>query len=227
MEIMSSRNSTVRDRGSSGIVTLVGAAVIIGGLLVVAAVVGVSLWGTPFETTTIDRTQPPVLIELTDLAEYHAASGEFQVLVDLEKDVQYLPAALAGEKVLYIGVGSVDAVVDFTSLEEDAVRIDPDTGAVTVTLPAPTLEDVVLDIEQSRVADRDRGLFDRIGGLFSDNPTGEQDLQIAAAEKIADAAAASGITDLARANTESMLRGLFGQLGHDDVTIAWFDPTVQ
>jgi hypothetical protein len=227
MGIMPSRHRTHRDQGSSGIVTLVGAAVIIGGLLVVAGVVGVSLWGTPFETTTIDRTQPPVLIELADLAEYHAASGEFQVIVDLETDVQYLPAALAGEKVLYIGVGSVDAVVDFTSLEEDAVSIDSDTGAVTVTLPAPTLEDVVLDIEQSRVADRDRGLFDRIGGLFSDNPTGEQDLQLAATAKIADAAAASGIIDLAQANTESMLRGLFGQLGHDDVTITWYDPTVQ
>jgi hypothetical protein len=50
---------------------------------------------------------------------------------------------------------------------------------------------------------------------------------LAATAKIADAAAASGIIDLAQANTESMLRGLFGQLGHDDVTITWYDPTVQ
>ena len=214
------------DRGASSITTLVGAAVVLLGLLVVAGVVGVSLWGSPFETETVDRSPAPVVIELSDLAEYHAAAGEFQVLVDLEKDVKYVPSALAGEKVLYIGVGSVDAVVDFTTLEEDAVRIDPDTGAVTVTLPEPTLEDVVLDIEQSHVADRDRGLFDRIGGLFSDNPTGEQDLQVAASEKIADAAAASGLQERARTNTESMLTGLFAQLGHDDVTIAWFDPTV-
>lgn len=222
---MSRNNSRHDDRGGTGITTLVGTAVIIAGLLVVATVVGVSLWGSPFETETVDRSPAPVVIELKDLAEYHAASGEFQVLVDLENDVKYVPSALAGEKVLYIGVGSVDSVVDFTNLEDDAVRIDPETGAVTVTLPVPALEDVVLDLEQSHVADRDRGLFDRIGGIFSDNPTGEQDLQVAATQKIADAAAATGLLEIAQTNTENMLRGLFGQLGHDDVTIAWYDPT--
>lgn len=222
---MSCHHRPDADRGASAVTTLVATAVVVLGLLIVAGVVGVSLWGSPFQTETVDRSPAPVVIELKDLAEYHAAAGDYQVLVDLEKDVQYLPAALAGEKVLYIGVGSVDAVVDFSSLEDDAVRIDEETGAVTVTLPEPQLEDVVLDVEQSHVAERDRGLFDRIGGLFSDNPTGEQDLQIAASQKIADAAAASRLTDRAKENTESMLTGLFAQLGHTDVTIAWFDPT--
>lgn len=222
---MSHETSTHRDRGGAGIPTLIGTAVIILGLVVLAGVVGVSLWGSPFETETVDRSQPPVVIELKDLAEFHAAAGDYQVLVDLEKDVKYVPAALAGEKVLYIGVGSVDAVVDFTALEEDAVRIDPETGAVTVTLPEPQLEDVVLNVEESHVADRDRGLFDRIAGVFSDNPTGEQDLQVAATQKIADAAAASGLTDMAKTNTEAMLSGMFAQLGHTDVTVAWYDPT--
>lgn len=193
-------------------------------LVAVASFVAGRLADWPFRTTEIDRTPAPALLQLADLAEYHAAVGEFQVLVDLEQDVRYLPAALAGQRVLYIGVGSVDAVVDFTDLADDAVRVD-ETGAVTVVLPAPRLEEAVLDLEQSHVAERDRGLLDRLGGLFSDNPTGEQDLQWAAAAKISDAAVSTGLAERARTNTEDMLAGLLGQLGHDDVTVAWVDPT--
>jgi hypothetical protein len=215
---------TARPRARRGASVAVAALVIVG-LIAVASFVAGRLFDWPFATSTVDRSPTPALLELADLAEYHAAVGEFQVLVDVEKDVRFVPEALAGERVLYIGVGSVDAVVDFTDLDDDAVRIDDD-GAVTIVLSTPRLEQPVLDVEQSHVAGRDRGILDRLGGLFSDSPTGERDLQISATAKIADAAAGTGLVERAQENTEAMLGGLLGALGYDDVTVAWVDPRV-
>lgn len=44
---------------------------------------------------TVDRTQTPVLQRLTKLNQFKAASGTFQVIVDVEKDTQGLPSILA------------------------------------------------------------------------------------------------------------------------------------
>ena len=46
----------------------------------------------------------------------------------------------------------------------------------------------MLDHEQSHVMNRDRGLLNRLGGIFNDNPTSEASLYKAAMDKMADAA---------------------------------------
>ncbi len=81
--------------------------------LVAAAVVGFQLLHSPFTTVTKDHSPPPVLTELRDLSDFHAAQAQFEVTLDLEKDVKWVPSAIAGERVQFVGVGTVDAVVDF------------------------------------------------------------------------------------------------------------------
>ena len=77
-----------------------------GGLLLVLAAVGLAaifllagnIFGfLDFSEKTIDRSQPPLLNSLTDLSEYRAASANFQVVVDLEKDTKYLPDFIKGQ----------------------------------------------------------------------------------------------------------------------------------
>ena len=58
------------------------------------------------------------------------------------------------------------------------------TGRATIVLPEPTVSQANVDPEQSRVASRDRGLLDRIGSVFSDSPTSEQPLYVAAQAKM-------------------------------------------
>jgi hypothetical protein len=142
----------------------------------------------PFQTTTKDHSPPPVLNELRDLSDFHAAQAQFEVTVDLEKDVKYVPSAIAGERVQFIGIGTVDAVVDFSSLGTGAVQIGDDNKSVVVTLPSPYAQEPVLDHEQSHVMNRDRGLLNRIGGLFDDSPTSEATLYKAAMHKMSDSA---------------------------------------
>ncbi len=191
------------------------------GLLVAAAVMAVQLLGNPFATKTVDRSLPPLLVELRDLADYHAAQGQFEVTVDREDDVALLPSVIAGERVQYAALGSVDAVVDFSGLTEAGISMAADGGAVSITLPQPVLGEPVLDLQNSHVMNRDRGVLNRIGGLFSDSPTSEHALQAAAVEKIAAAAEASGLRDRARESTRTMLTAMLGALGFDDVTVTF------
>lgn len=92
---------------------------------------------------------------------------------------------------------------------------------MSITLPQPVLGEPVLDLQNSHVMNRDRGVLNRIGGLFSDSPTSEHALQAAAVEKIAAAAEASGLRDRARESTRTMLTAMLGALGFDDVTVTF------
>lgn len=202
-------------------VVVIAAGVIIG-LFVVGAVDLFDFLPNPFKSETVDRSQPALLERLSDLSEYRAASAELQVLIDVEEDVRFVPSFLAGQRVTFLAGGSVDGAVDFGSLGDDAVRIDGDE--VTITLPAAEIVDVDVDPDRSYVVNRDRGVLDRIGGIFSDNPTGEQELYQLAEEKLLAAAGESALRDRAERNTRKMLTALLGSLGFDEVTVEFEEP---
>ena len=180
--------------------------------------------GNPFGTETIDRSPPALLESLTDLSDYHAASANFQVIVDTEKDTKFVPSFIRGERTVYVAGGSVDAVVDFSQLDERSIQVSPDRTSVTVVLPAPTIADPDLDPEQSRVVSRDRGVLDRVGSAFSDNPSTERPLVLAAEEEMRKSAAASDLLAKAEANTRTMLEGMLRALGYASVNVS-FSPT--
>jgi hypothetical protein len=171
----------------------------------------------PFEEQVVDRSRPALLQSLADLDDYHAAKGRFQVVVDLERDVRNVPAWVKGERTTYLAVGSVDALVDMGALSGDAVQTDGTSA--TITLPAPTLDDARLDLAESRVLDRDRGLVDRVAGAFSDDPTSEREVALVAEDRLTAAAVESDLLARAEASTRAMLTGLAGSFGYDDVTV--------
>ncbi len=200
----------------------------IAGLIVVAALAGAGRLGdflpslpNPFGSETIDRTQPALLQSLADLSEYHAATANFQVIVDTEKDTRFVPSFIRGERTVYVAGGSVDAIVDFSRLDERSIQVSPDRTSVTVVLPAPTMADPDVDPEQSRVVSRDRGVLDRIGGAFSDNPTTERPLVLAAQDKMRAAASESDLRAKAEQNTRSMLEGMLRALGYSSVNVSF------
>jgi hypothetical protein len=191
-------------------------------IVVLANAVGGLFSFNLFGTTKIDRSAPVVLKQLRDVSTYTAATGEFESTVDIENDT-FLPSFLAGERAIFVGVGSVDAQVDFDALTKDAIVVGQD-GSVTVTLPQPTLGKAHIDPARSHVANRDRGLINRIEGMFKDNPTSEQELYLKAQHRIAQAARGSEMRARAERNTETMLKGLLGKLGFEQVTVVWTGP---
>ena len=197
-----------------------GAGALVAVLLVVGAdraLDALPSWDAPLEEKVVDRSRPALLLALSDLDEFHAAKGNFQVVVDLEKDVRYVPSFVKGERTTYLAVGSVDGLVDFSGLGSGAVQTDG--TSVTITLPRPRLDEPDIDLAESRVLDRDRGVVDRVGGAFSDTPTSERDVALLAEDKLAAAAAESDLLRRTEANTRAMLRGLAGSFGYDDVTV--------
>ncbi|HYD08944.1 MAG TPA: DUF4230 domain-containing protein, partial [Acidimicrobiales bacterium] len=77
---------------------------------------------------------------------------------------------------------------------------------------------------RSYVVNRERGILDRIGGIFSDNPTGEQELYQLAEDRLLESAAESGLVERAEENTEEMLTALLESLGYEQVTIVFEAP---
>ncbi|HUR48386.1 MAG TPA: DUF4230 domain-containing protein [Acidimicrobiales bacterium] len=174
----------------------------------------------PFASSTVDRSAPAVLAALEDVAEFKAATANYSVIVDIEEDVRYVPAFVKGERTVFMAVGSVDAGVDFSALDASAVTVAGDT--VTVHLPEARLSGAVVDPEQSRVVSRDRGVVDRIGSVFTDSPTGERALYLAAREKLDRAASADeSLGERAEQNTRDMLQRLLRPLGFDNVDVTF------
>ena len=212
--------ASTRPRARRSRTALVGVAAVLGGLVVVGADRALDAlpgFAAPFEEQVVDRSRPALLQSLTDLDDYHAAKGRFQVVVDLERDVRNVPAWVKGERTTYLAVGSVDALVDMGALSGDAVRTDGTSA--TITLPAPTLDGARLDLAQSRVLDRDRGIVDRVAGAFSDEPTSEREVALVAEDRLHAAAVESDLLARAETSTRAMLTGLAGSFGYDDVTV--------
>jgi hypothetical protein len=184
----------------------------------------ISGWGDPTEPRVIDRSPAPLLLALDDLSEYHAATATLRVDIDRELDTPWVPSIISGERVTFQATGTADAYVDFENLDEDAVTLSADGTSATIVLPAPQLGEVRIDPEQSRVVDRDRGLVQRVGAVFAENPTDDSELFALAEDKLAAAAAGSDVLDRAEANTRDMLTTLGNGLGVEQITVEFEDP---
>lgn len=178
----------------------------------------------PFAERTNDRSGPVLLKSIQDMSRYEGASGNFEVVVDLQKDAKYLPDIVHGERTLYVGAGSVNAYVDLGSLRSDAVTPSDDRKSVTIRLPHAALERTNLDPEHSYVVSQSRGLFDRVGDFFGSDTGNAQKLSILAAQKIQDAARKTELTTRAEANTRSMLQGMLTSLGFTRISISFGTP---
>ncbi|MFG2576573.1 DUF4230 domain-containing protein [Streptomyces sp. NPDC048481] len=174
-----------------------------------------------FGTETHDRSGPTLLQSIQDMSRYNAASGNFQVVVDLEKDAKYLPDAIRGTRTLYVGAGTVDAYVDLGKVGDKDVTVNGDRTSATLRLPHARLGKPALDPDRSYAVSKQRGLLDRLGDLFSDNPGGEQAVQKLAVKHIGDAAKDSELTARAESNTTGMLQGLLRSLGFTEVKVSY------
>ncbi|TDV55394.1 DUF4230 domain-containing protein [Actinophytocola oryzae] len=166
----------------------------------------------PFSTETKDRSGPALLQSVRDLSQYHGAEGDFQVIVDLEHDVAWVPDSIAGSHTLFVARGTVSAYIDLGTLSDKALTVDEEKKTVQVRLPEPKLAKTNLDQEHTYVYAQDRGVWDAVSSLF--NPPDQRELYVLAEKKIGDAAKEAGLTKRAERNLQQMLTGMFTSLGY-------------
>jgi hypothetical protein len=176
---------------------------------------------SPFAQTTTVRSEPVILKSITALSRYEAASGSFEVVVDLTKRTSLIPSFLAGSETLFIGQGTDIAYIDFSQLKSKAITTNANRTSVTVTLPKAQLEPAVLNVSQSYVYAQQQGLFNRVGNFFSGDPNSQQQVYILAQQKIETAAKQSPLLTEAQKNTEGMLDGMLTSLGFTHVTVTF------
>jgi len=205
----------------SRVIVVAGAIVaVVALLLVLSAVRLLPQLRNPFATHTTVRSQPPVLKSITSLSRYEAASGSFQVVVDMSRQVAFLPSFIAGSQTLFIGDGAVIAYVDFSHLKGGAITVSAG-NSVTLRLPKAQLERAVLNVNQSYVFAEQQGLANRIATFFAGNPNSQQAVYIAAADRINAAARASPLRPDAQRNTTAMLDSMLTSLGYRHITVVY------
>jgi hypothetical protein len=121
-----------------------------------------------------------------------------------------LDRLFAGEKVLLVASGNVEAGVDLGELGEDDVQVGDDT--VTIRLPEPEVLSASLDEDETKVYDRDYAPLN----LRPDDDLVEE-ARATAEERIEAAARENGILDTARTNAEKSVRAFVEALGFREV----------
>ncbi len=201
------------------------ASLIIAGTLVFIAGLGAAgLLGlkNPFESTSVDRSQPVLLKSIQDISQFHAAVGNFEVVLDYEQDVSWVPSFIAGERSLFVAAGTVNAYVDFSGLAESDLVLSDDGQSVEIRLPDAQLDKPNLDQDRTYLFSQDRGLIDRVGDALSTED--QQELYQLAELKLVTAAEESVLAQQAEENTKTMLTGLFTSL---DITVTFTEEAPQ
>jgi hypothetical protein len=167
---------------------VVAVVVLLGAVLVGSAVHLLPQLRNPFAETTRGRSGPVLLQSIVELSRYEAASGRFQVVVDIASSGSILPSFLMGSDTLFIGIGTDNAYVDFSHLKDNAVQVSNDRLSATIILGHAQLEPATLDVKESYVYAQQQGLFTRINQFLNGNPNSQQAVYELAQRQIQGAA---------------------------------------
>ncbi|HEX4702054.1 MAG TPA: DUF4230 domain-containing protein [Pseudonocardiaceae bacterium] len=195
-------------------------------LLIVIALVGSAIHlfpqlRNPFAQTTQERSGPVLLQSIQQLSRYEAASGTFQVVVDISSSNALLPSFLVGSDTMFIGIGTDNAYVDFGHLKGNAVQVSADRQSATLALPHATLAAATLNVHDSYVYAQQQGLFTRINQFLQGNPNSQQAVYELAQRQIQQAATKSELLADAERNTKAMLISLLQSLGFHTVDVTF------
>jgi hypothetical protein len=164
-----------------------------------------------FQEEPARTTTSPVVVEgIQDLNQLATVRWRESVIVARESGGTDLEQFLAGEKVLLVAAGDVEAGVDLESLGRDDVRVSGET--VTIRLPEPEILSVSLDEEATGVYDRDFGPLN----VRPDDDLVEQ-ARAAALDRLEQTARDEDILEQAEQNAENGIRAFVTSLGFEEV----------
>jgi hypothetical protein len=167
-----------------------------------------------FEEQPARTTTGPVVVEgIRDLNQLTTVRLRETVIITREKSGTELERIFSGEEVTVLAAGDVEAGVNLADLGRDDVQVDGET--VTIRLPEPEVLSVSLDVDESRVYNRDLGLLN----IRPDDELAERARDVAV-DKIEAAARDEEILAQAEQNAENSISAFVTSLGFEEVEFA-------
>ena len=183
---------------------------------VIAALLGVLAWlmlRSDPRAVRIDTSRPAVVNQIQRLQRLETVVFGMDKIVVGERESQYFPKFLAGDRLLLIVFGEVTAGIDLSRVQASDVDVDPEGPTIRLKIPAPEIFSTRLDNERTRVYSRETGLFSRV------DPDLETDVRREAERQVRQAAVDGGIMDTAKKNAGATLTSFLEGLGFASVTI--------
>lgn len=187
---------------------------IVGALILGAFLLGraVDTVDTIIPAEPVERIGSVTVEQIQQLAELTTVRTVAATTVQKGTDRGWLNWA-AGDQVSMLAVAEIGAGIDLGELQDGDVRADPDTRAVRLTLPSPTITYVAVDNEASHVYDRDTGIFTQ------GDPDLERSARLAAEEILVNEAVDAGILDEAERSARRVLTDFLQALGYESIEI--------
>lgn len=180
-------------------------------LLVVTSLATVFVLKQKDEKYTFKFGSQTVVKQIQSLNRLETATFTIEKVIDAGTSGNRLQQLLVGDRLLLIAHGEVIAGFDMSEVSANDIEVTGQT--LRVNMPAPEILVSKLDNEQTRVYDRQSGIFTR----------GDKDLESEARNEaevvIRTAACRGGILDEATKNARNQLTTLFKSMGYTTVII--------
>jgi hypothetical protein len=172
---------------------------------------GLAVWLVRGSGVRIDTSRPAVVRRIQQLQRLETVVFGMDKIVSGGQESRYLPKLLAGDRLLLIVYGEVNAGVDLGKI--DASQIDVTGRSVTLTLPPAEIFSTRIDNERTRVYSRETGLF------TTPDPNLESDVRKEAERQIHQAALDGSILNTAATNARTTLTTFLQGLGFERVEV--------
>jgi hypothetical protein len=192
-------------------------------VLLLVIVLALALGGGLVKLWDRDRPDEIAWMSIKDLSRFVAAEMEGSEIIEVQRDCGWVPMPgwLCGERTVLFAVGSVEAYVDFTNLDQKAIKVSEDHHAVEITVPAPRLATPKLDHSRCRAYNLQKGLANRFSDFVDNDPNKLNELHQLADKRLVSAARSSTLIDRAKDNTRKTLQTMVHALGYSTVTVTF------
>jgi hypothetical protein len=169
--------------------------------------------------TTI--TSSGVLLSLHKIADFHAATGNYRVMVEIKQHHEFLPSWLVGRSIEYVGFGTDDAIVNFGALSGSDVQLSDGNTAVSIVLPVPQVGPASLNLTKSYAASASTGIGSRLANVFKSNPGLEHQAEVNAVRQIHQDAEQGNLIAQGETSTANFLTKFIEKLGLKQVSVSF------
>lgn len=165
--------------------------------------------------TPVIRSGAAVIQRIQQLQRLETTSYTVERVIDVAQtsNIPVVGDFLAGDRLLLIAHGTVEAGIDLSQLDSSRVTISPDGETLTVRLPPVEIFSRSLDNEQTRVYDRERGIF------APTNTNLETEARRRAENELLVAACEGGILERANEDSRRAMEQFLGLLEFANVEV--------